>query len=118
MSVGFDSPEKNMEISSGACPERLPTSIVAVKKMVRQNKRTNKKVVISFGEKRWKEKSKVQDISEEARRAWRVGRKLRLISKISDEDMRRQIMQLEMEDRAKSRKSRVSYVSGNEDVCL
>lgn len=112
METGFDSLEKSSDFTTGASPPSLPSSIVAVKKLARSKKVMGKKVVQSFEEDRWDEKRENDEISEEARKAWEVGKKLGLLSKILDEDMRWQIEQLEKEDKAQSRKSKKSAKKG------
>ncbi|KAL8542623.1 hypothetical protein ACS0TY_003486 [Phlomoides rotata] len=53
------------------------------------------------------------DISEEARRAWEVGKKLGLLSKVPDEIMIDHMERLESEDRAKmKRKQRANKQGG------
>lgn len=60
----------------------------------------------SYEEKRWKAKEKEKKLSEEARQAWEVGKKLGLISKVSDDIMREQFRQMEKEDKDKTRKAK------------
>lgn len=76
-----------------------------------------KKLYRSFEDERLEEKLEEEEISAEAKNAWEVGRKLGLLSKISDDAKRRQIAQLEKEDRVKSRKSKKPVKSGVEKVC-
>lgn len=76
-----------------------------------------KKLYRSFEDERLEEKLEEEEISAEAKNAWEVGRKLGLLSKISDDAKRRQIAQLEKEDRVKSRKSKKPVKSGVKKVC-
>lgn len=112
MSTGESSLGKSTEISIGGSQPCLPTSIVEVKKLARAQKKLGEKFSSSFEEKRWRVKKREEEVSEEARQAWEVGKRLGLLSKISDEDMRRQIEILEKEDRVKARKAKKSTVSG------
>lgn len=96
----------------------LPASITAVKKLARSKKniKMQSNTKKSVEEKRWKAKKKEEIISEEARQAWEVGKKLGLISKVSDERMINQIKLIEREDRVKAKTSKKSTGSGDNTV--
>lgn len=70
----------------------------------------------SVEEKRWKAKKNEEHISEEARKAWEVGKRLGLISKVSDERMINQIKTMEKEDRMKARANKKASESGDKIV--
>lgn len=62
--------------------------------MARSKKKEGKlsKANKSFEERMWKVKEEEEEIFEEARKAWETRKKLGLLSKITDEDMQRQIV--------------------------
>lgn len=105
MVMGFDSPEKSTDCISEALSPRLPSSLVEVKRIARSKKKLGGilKGIKNFEESRWEEKEESEEISEEARKAWETGKKLGLLSKVSDEIMCSQIELLEKEDRARAK---------------
>lgn len=117
MDTSGDSRDNLVILSRDDSPIRLPPSLVDVKNLAR----TKKGVVLSstvkktFEEKIWKVKSQEHHISEEARHAWEVGKRLGLTSKVSEEVM---IWMLEKEDRARVRKDKKAVEQGEIEVDL
>lgn len=119
MEIGANSTSGDIaeDLSESESQAPLPASIVEVKRLARTKKSMRKQSSSrkSFEEKRWKAKKREEFISEEARKAWEVGKKLGLLSKVSDETMRSQIRILEKEDFEKARKGKKSVEAGVED---
>lgn len=90
MRTGYESPEIS-ERADGESLLSIPSSLVEVKKLARKRKNPGGRFekFKSFEEKRWVAKQENEEISEEARKAWEVGKKLGLLSKVSDEVMRK-----------------------------
>lgn len=105
-------------LCDGDSSPRLPSGILAVKQLARSKRNLHAKYMSkkSFEERRLKDKEDDAEISEEAKRAWDVGKKLGLLSKISDDEMRKQIVILEREDRATSRKAKQAAKKGAKSV--
>lgn len=114
MNTSFDSQENIEDLSTDSTPCRLPTSITAVKNLARIKKNPRRKISgkRSFEEKRWKAKEKEEKLSEEARQAWEVGKKLGLTSKVTDDMMREQFRLIEKEEKDKTRKAKKRTESG------
>lgn len=99
-------------------PGSLPSSLMAVKNLVRVKKSAGTKFKFkkSFEEVRLEAEQQEAEITEEARKAWEVGKQLGLTSKVPDEIMRGQFRKMEKEDRAKVRKGKKVAKAGAKSV--
>ncbi|KAL8483511.1 hypothetical protein ACS0TY_026268 [Phlomoides rotata] len=103
-----DISENTVDLNSNGT---IPFKIVKRRRASKKKKDANNSEAVPTTcpeEERWNQMNKESEITAEVKRSWEVGKKLGLISKVSDEEMRKQIEILESRDREKGDRRDIS----------
>lgn len=95
--------------------KQFPSNVAKAKERKRKKDRSSKSLG-SVEEICWQESTEKNEISEEGRRTWEVGKKLGLIGKVSDEEIIKKMELMEKRDREMRKRGSSKAVKGDNTI--